>query len=254
MTWPDDFINKVICGDCLEVMKEIPDNSIDLVVTDPPYNASVRGGDLEGIFAKRRPGRDAGRREYGSWDYDYVPQKTVQQINRILSKNGQAYIFCSSHLLGEWLRVLPLYFDATMVIDWVKPDPVPSVRQRQWCSANEFIMWTRRGHYVFNYLEHGMMFSWQLYQAPKGNERVHPTQKPVKLIEKIIRVSSDKERIILDPFLGSGTTAVAAKRLGRKYIGIEINPDYCRIAEERLAQEELFVQEDKGEHYERYAN
>lgn len=222
-------------GDCLEVMRGMADASVDLVVIDPPYNISVEGGSLKGIFkGKKSAGQNAGLREFGEWDYGFDPFASCAEFNRIVSADGQVYVFCLSTLLGEWMGELRRYFVGAQVIDWIKPDPMPSIRQRQWCSANEFIVWAWRGKYTFNYLGHSQMYSWQMHQSPKTVDRCHPNQKPLPLIKKLITVSSNPGDTVLDCFAGSGTTIVACIQTARNGIGIESDPTYHAIAQRRL--------------------
>ena len=234
-------------GDCLEVLPTLETGSVDLIATDPPYNASVEDSNLVDILKDRRPGKNAGMREYGKWDYGFNPSGVVDELDRVVSSNGQAYVFCSTHLLAEWMFELRNRFDGIRTIVWTKPDPVPSVRQRHWCSADELIVWVWRGRYTFNYLGHNEMYSWQLYQSPKNGIRLHPTQKPIELLKKLVNVSTNAAQVVLDCYMGSGTTGVAAVKLGRKFIGIEIDAGYFEIAVKRiseaLAQPRLFPAE-----------
>ena len=235
-----DFGHGVIYeGDCLEVLPILSGQSIDLIVTDPPYNVSKQGGNLQNILnGKKHGGKNAGRRDFGEWDYHFNPQIYVKYFDSLLSNNGQSYIFGLTDVVELWLTVLKERFDGVKLMDWIKPDPVPQIRQRHWCSANEFFIWAWRGKYTFNYLGHRKMFTYQFYQAPKQQkERIHPTQKPLKLIEKLILVSSNPNETVLDCFLGSGTTAVAAYHTGRRWIGIEKEPKYFDLACQRIENE-----------------
>lgn len=227
---------ELILGDCLQIMKGMADKSVDLIVADPPYNVSVKGGNLENILStKKHAGKAAGRRDFGEWDYGYSPTETIAEMDRLLSACGQVYIFTLSELIGEWITGLKQSFEGVKIIDWIKPDPVPSVRQRHWCSANEFIVWAWRGKHTFNYLGHSQMYTWQMYQAPKTIERVHPNQKPVPLLKKLVTVSSNPGDIVLDPFCGSGSTGVACIKSGRNFVGIEKDEHYFEIGKKRLA-------------------
>ena len=119
---------------------------------------------------------------------------------------------------------------------------MPQVRKKNYLSSIELILWVARYAekcpFTFNFEGQNEMHNFLEYPICSGAERTaHPTQKPLALIGKLVRIHSNKGDVILDPFLGSGTTAVAAKKLGRNYIGIEINPDYVKIAEERLKRE-----------------
>lgn len=209
MIWPDDYINKVICGDCLEVMKGIPDGAVDLVVTDPPYGIGL---------------------DYGGYED---------------SLDGVRHI--SSTVIPELRRVARLVLvtpGVTSQYEYPKPD---------WCMAWHYKSYDSRCPYGFNQwqpiLVYGKDWTVPFGCRPDAIEHLecsqkngHPCPKPIGFMRKLINrfLHQNTPNIILDPFAGSGTTLVAAKQLGRKYIGIEINPDYCKIAEQRLAQEELF--------------
>ena len=225
MIYPDDFIDKVICGDCLEVMKDIPDNSVDLVLTDPPYNVSTsdihKGG---GKYLKQN---------FGDWDKDFKPQDFVNETERILSPNGQVYIFCSDGLIGEYCELFNSLFKFFKLLVIWRSNPCPQFRKRTFVQNQQYIVWTRRGNYTFNFLGQNEMHACFQYMF-NDEKTIHPNQKDIDVISKLLAISSSENDIILDPFLGSGTTAVACKQLNRHFIGIEINPDYCKIARERL--------------------
>lgn len=230
MIWPDDYINKIICGDCLEVMKGIPDGAVDLVVTDPPYNfttASAGSGKLN-------PWADLCNSSlwFSTW---------MKECLRSLRYVGAMWQFCN------W-RSLPTITKATFDIgtqiesllvwdkDWIGPGGPNGLRP-----SYELVSLIRNGG--FGLPNRGIpdikKSQWSS-RKPTG----HPAEKPIDLISWLIDISFwpnlTSSPIILDPFAGSGTTGVAAKQLGRKYILIEINPDYCKMAEDRLRQEELF--------------
>jgi len=217
LKFPDDFINKVTCGDCLEIMKQIPDHSIDLILTDPPYGLDIVGNDKTlGGDGACKPS-NFGRCE---WDVQKPTKETFKEMFRF-SKNQ--IIFGANH----FSNYLP------PKTGWVVWD-----KRKQSKMSNDFsdgeLIWTSfdRPLRIFRYLWSGM-----LQENMKHKEkRYHPTQKPLRLMEYLIENFSKEGDLVFDPFLGSGTTAVACKVLGRNFIGIEINSDYCKIAEKRLAQ------------------
>jgi len=206
MNWPEDYVNKIICGDCLEVMKGIPDGAVDLVLTDPPYGLDKRlsrGGGAH-RFAKFRTGY-VGK----SWD-ELISDASFAELFRVS---------LDQIIFGANYYTLP---PTRGIICWDKAQHLPT-----------FSRW----EYAWSSFDCPA----RLYEIRNGaDERCHPTQKPEELMRHLISDFSEKEAVILDPFAGSGTACVAAKQLGRKYIGIEISPDYCKIAEDRLRQEELF--------------
>jgi len=255
MVYPDDFINKIIQGDCLEIMKEIPDNSIDLVLTDPPYMISsslkIRRQRNPMKFAKKWKfkGKDINY-EFGDWDIfetmtDYLnfTEQWFKECIRVLRKGGHIVSFFDKHKLSylvHWAEELNV--KTRQCLFWIKSNPVPQARKVAFMSAVELSYWgtketTERKFATFNY-QLGQHPDYIIAPICSGKERhqfgFHPTQKPEKVIEWIMSYLSNKGDIILDPFVGSGTTAVVAKKLGRNYIGIELKPEYVKIAEARL--------------------
>jgi len=204
----------IACGDCLEVMKQIPDKSIDLILTDPPYGVKRdKGFGGFGGF-----GRPIARRQYNDcWDENRPNKIYFDEILRISKK---ALIFGGNYFAD----ILP---QSRHWIVWDKLNTMPTFGDCE-------LIWTnikRNSVKKITYQYNGLL--------GKEKERYHPTQKPVKLIKELIEKYSDENDLVLDPFIGSGTTAVACKDLGRKCIGIEISEEYVKIAIKRLSQEVL---------------
>lgn len=233
-----DFINKIICGDCLKIMREMPDACIDLVVTSPPYNLknSTGNGMKDG-----RGGKWAGATLMNGYSHhdDCMPhdkyvkwqRDCLTEMIRLLKEDGALFYNHKWRVQGGLLQD--------------RQDIVSGFPVRQ------IIIWRRKGGFNFNpgyflptYEVIYLIAKPKFLLAPKANahgdiwefmqdmNNPHPAAFPVPLIERVI--SSTHAQIILDPFMGSGTTAVAAKRLGRDYVGIELSPEYCHMAEERL--------------------
>ena len=198
----DDIVNKVHCANCLEFMKQIPDKSIDLIVTDPPYglNKKIHDG---GTWSTKAKFDDCLK-----WDY-LITNECWKEIFRIsvnqIIWGGNYYTFRPSRCWLVWRK--PLF-------------PTMSDAELAWTSFD-------KNTKVFDESRN-----------PEGYKE-HPTQKPLSLMKYCVNNYSNKNDLILDPFLGSGTTAVAAKELGRRFIGIEIEPKYVEIANRRLQQEYL---------------
>lgn len=196
MNYPSDFINKVICGDCLEVMKEIPNKSTDLIIIDPPYKQ-----DFTNYF---------------------------ELFRSKLRDNGQMLWFVQPTEMYQ----LPKPFQ---ILIWKEPYSPKPIR-RKYKEFLDVICWYPYGNYTFNKLLWNLMNS-VFEDVIIRDKRLHPHEKPEPLIEKLILIHTNPNDLVLDPFLGSGTTAIICEKLNRKFIGIEINPEYCKIAEERLRQE-----------------
>ena len=222
MNWPDDFVNKIICGDCLDVMKDIPDKSVDLVLTDPPYGIKAARKEAFGNGVKRHmtgivKGKMIPKRNYGdaAWDDEPVNQELLalaMQLGRFQIIFGGNYFALGParcYLVWDKLRGDTHYADAELA--WTNIDTTVRV----------------------------IRYKWNGFLVEKPEDRTHPTQKPLEVMKWSIERAPADCQTILDPFMGSGTTLRAAKDLGRKAIGIEIEEKYCEIAAKRLGQEVL---------------
>lgn len=254
--------NFIYSGDCIEIMqKEIEKNSIPLIFADPPYNLSGKSLNLEnnktgGAYYKVNE-------EWDTFNYpDYIDftRKWLTESHNILTPNGSLYISCTQHNIGEILFLAKeLGFKLNNIITWYKVNAMPNITKRTYTHSTEFVCWFVKGkNWVFNYekvkefnprktkegANKQMRDFLDFIELPivQGKERIrneenraaHPTQKPEKLLELIIRASSNENDIVLDPFFGTGTTGYVAKKLKRKWIGIEKNKDYINISKKRL--------------------
>lgn len=211
----NDLIGKVTQADCLDILRELPDKCVDLCLTDPPYGIPDK-------LIRLGKDRNAGNKFsllYQQKGWDKRPQgDSFKEIMRV-SKNQ---IVCGGNYFSQYLPV------SSEWIVWDKEcDGMTSVNPELiWTSFNKSIQIFRRGHG----LDKGFM-------VKDGFGGVHPTQKPVALMTWILERYSKPTDIVLDAYLGSGTTAVACERLGRRWIGIELDKDYCEIARKRIADE-----------------
>ena len=221
-------LNKIYCMDCMDGLKKLPDMSAHLLIADPPYGISRQlncKGQRLGTTAKLNF-------DFGEWD-----ELNMHWVGEALKKTkGWAIIFCAKKDIGKYWDILEKNkFIAIDALVWQKPDPVPLNGKSKFLNAWESaVIGKRNGSYWGGYCTHNII----KYQAPKGKNRIHPTQKPLGLIKELIKLTTKQNHTVLDPFMGSGTTAVACKLLGRKYIGFEINKDYCKSAEARLKNTE----------------
>jgi len=205
-------------GDCLEILSLIEDK-VDLVLTDPPYNAS------KSKIKHKQTGYKAINEK---WDIAF-DAKFIKYINA-----NQELIFCSHHSLSLYLNRTP-----KQILHWIKNNPMFSVSGKTYMYSVEYILWYVNGSpYIFNLPKQRKdCFFYNKIVGSDKRRTEHPTQKPIELIIDLINIHSNNNDLILDPFLGSGTTAVACEKLGRRWIGIEISEKYCEIAKQRIKAE-----------------
>ena len=252
--------NTMYTGDCTKILYEKIDiNSVELVFADPPYNLSGNG--------LKWKGNKTGGDWYminEEWDkmtsseYMQFTWKWIGGCHKVLKDNGSIYISCTYHNLAEVMIVLKqLEFKINNTIVWHKTNAVPNMTKRVFTHSTEFVVWAVKGKgWIFNYealkninpekQKNGstkqMRDVWTL-PLVQGKERlkgqngraVHPTQKPEEMLKRIIIASSNKGSTVLDPFLGTGTTACVAQQLGRNWIGIEKSKRYIEIAKRRIS-------------------
>lgn len=215
MRFPEDYINRVIHGDCLEVMRGMPDGCVDAVVTDPPYAVPT-------VIAQGR----AVHRNVGDLSIVETAMRVYfDEVSRIIRPEGRLFVCCDSTSYVVMFRTLYSRW-ATSLIVW---DKGRIGMGREFRKSHELVVYGwRPSTPVFS---DGKGRADVIRVDPVGDDRTHPAEKPVELIRQLCQIING---VIIDPFCGSGTTLVAAKMLGRRYIGIEIEKKYCDIAEERL--------------------
>lgn len=239
-------LNKIHNCDCLEGMKQIEDNSINLVFTDPPYNISklndCRDRSKFNLPVMRR--KSPLKYDFGEWDnmerneFLEFTRKWLKESCRVLKDGGAIISFFSKDDIS-FLKWVGTEYDirTRTIFSWHKTNPVPSFRKVNYLSACEFIWIGSKGKtkWTFNFMKQKEMHNfYETSNKSAYGETNHPTEKPVSLITHLLKIHSNDGDIILDPFMGSGTTAVACKQLNRNFIGFEISKEYCEIAEKRL--------------------
>ncbi len=219
--------HRLICGDSTlpDVVNECFNGEIPiLMVTDPPYNLASENS----MVAAGSNNKMAGKLKNSSWDKNFDMPEFLKCIQNLLPENISVYIFTSHHLAGiiwEWSKDWASHYSWCV---WKKSNPMPSLMKRHWTWDAELICYATRGKHIFNFPEEGHAHSTFEFSKVSSCD-LHPTMKPVELICHIISHSSNKNNIVLDPFLGSGTTLIAAEQLGRICYGIELSPSYCDI-------------------------
>ena len=256
--------NFIYSGDCIEILSsKINNGEIDLIFADPPYNLSKKKLDLKnnttgGAYYKVDEEWDI----FSKSDYAKFTFAWIHACKEALKANGSIYISCTQHNIGELIiAAKELDLELKNILTWYKVNAMPNITKRTFTHSTEFVLWFVKGkNWIFNYDEvkkfnphktkegkdKQMRDFLDFIEIPivQGKERLrgedgralHPTQKPLRLLELIIRASSHEGELVLDPFFGSGTTGVAAKLLKRKWIGIELNKTYINAAKKRLKE------------------
>lgn len=214
-------------GDCLEVMDKLIAEGIkvDAVITDPPYNIAKDNN----FHTMGRSGID-----FGEWDKGFDLFSYINKVYKILDKNGSFVVFNDWKNLGDISRYAEsLGFVTKDMIRLEKTNPMPRNRDRRYITDFECAIWFTmpKAKWVFNRQS-------DTYERPKYvgsiEKGLHPTQKNLGLMEWLLKIHSNENDLILDPFMGSGTTAIASINTNRKFIGIELDENYFKIAHERI--------------------
>jgi site-specific DNA-methyltransferase (adenine-specific) len=241
MSWKDKFPKEnryfetengiLYNGDCIEIMKTLPKEYIDFILTDPPYNISKENN--FSTMRNKRVGID-----FGDWDKNFDLFSWLEYGISLLNKNGSMFIFNSWRNIGEIAKFAEkIGMDTKDCFRWEKSNPIPRNRDRRYIADYEFGVWLvkKNAKWVFNRQNEKFERPKFISSVTSGKERTkHPTQKPISLMAHLLKIHSNENDLILDPFLGSGTTAVACEKLNRKWIGIELNEEYCEITKQRI--------------------
>jgi modification methylase len=244
---------RIVVGDCIGEMRKLEDASVDLVFADPPYNLQLEG-ELKRPNDSRVDGVDDSWDKFASFaDYDAFTRTWLGEARRVLKPDGALWVIGSYHNIfrvGASLQDLGFWILNDIV--WRKTNPMPNFRGRRFTNAHETLIWAARSadaRYTFHYEamkafndDLQMRSDW-LIPICSGPERIktqqggkaHPTQKPESLLSRILLATTRPGDVVLDPFLGSGTTAAVARKLGRSFIGIERDETYAEVARARLA-------------------
>ena len=243
--------NNILNGDCIKELKKIPDKTFDLIFADPPYNLQL-GKKL------KRPDNSKVNGVKDKWDqfinfdhYDNFCKEWLSECKRVLKDNGAIWVIGSYHnifRIGYHIQNAG-YWILNDVI-WKKNNPMPNFNGTRFTNAHETLIWAsknKNSKYTFNYQslkclndDLQMRSDWTLpicngsERIKKGGQKVHSTQKPESLLHRVLLASTNKDDLILDPFLGTGTTAVVAKKMCRNYFGIEKEKKYFKAAKKRL--------------------
>lgn len=247
-------IDQILKGDCVSVMQGLPDNSVDLIFADPPYNMQL-GGDL------KRPDNSHVDAVTDAWDqfeslavYDRFTQAWLREARRVLKPDGAIWVIGSYHNIfrvGAALQDNGFWIQNDII--WRKANPMPNFRGTRFTNAHETLIWATKSEkskatFHYEYLKEvndGVQMRSDDWFIPicsgderlrdEGDAKVHSTQKPQELLKRVILSTSRQGDVILDPFFGSGTTGAVARQLGRHFIGIEREDKYIKAATARIS-------------------
>jgi len=244
-------LNQILPGDCIEILNSFPENSVDLICADPPYNLQLRNELYRPNRTKVDAVKDGWDQFTGFAEYDEFTREWLSASQCVLKETGTIWVIGPYHNIyrvGAIMQDLGFWFLNDVV--WIKNNPMPNFRGVRFTNAHETMIWAQKkkgAKYTFNHQsmkklndDLQMRSDWNLPIA-NGKQRIksngtkaHSTQKPEALLYRIIMSSSNVGDVILDPFFGSGTTGAVAKKLGRNWIGIERDKKYIKVAQKRI--------------------
>ena len=214
-------------GDCLELMKNIPDGSVDLVLTDPPYGMAFKSNYRKEKYNEIKNDKSL------EW-----LEKYVGECFRILKRNTAAYFFCSWHNVDVFKQAIEKKFKIKNILIWEKNNTSMGDLKASYAPKYEMITFAHKGRKLLN----GFRYA-DIVKANRTGSKLHPTEKPVDLLELFIKNSSDEGAVVFDGFMGSGSTGVACVNTNRNFIGIEIDEGYFNIAKKRIEEAQNEIRE-----------
>lgn len=256
--------HRVACGDSANsdtIDQLMRGKRADLVLTDPPYNVVGDGSNYAANLLEdnrpRNPNARGSGAAYGElaadgWDSGFSFRDIMPNLDRAAAPDSSVYVFTSHFLIGEVLEEVGEFFRYTGLCIWSKPNPMPSLAKRHWTWSTELVVYGTRGAHTFNFPDSGHALNVWTFPSVAAERRagdagsLHPTQKPLPVIEHAMTHSSKRGQLVLDLFLGSGTTLIAAARLGRVCYGVEREPKYVDTIRRRWAEWARSVGEDPG--------
>jgi len=244
-------LNQILHGDCIEILKSLPENSVDLIFADPPYNLQLQNDLYRPNMTKVDAVNDGWDKFNGFADYDIFTREWLSASRCVLKETGTIWVIGSYHNIyrvGALMQDLGFWILNDIV--WTKNNPTPNFRGVRFTNAHETMIWAQKkkgAQYTFNHQsmkalndDLQMRSDWYLptvtgkKRLKVNGKKAHSTQKPEALLYRILMASSGPGDVVLDPFFGTGTTGAVAKKLGRKWIGIERDRKYIRVAQKRI--------------------
>ena len=230
-----------VCGaiytaDSFEKIFEVPDHSVDVILTDPPYNlGQYSTGNLKMRW------RSDFNNDIAPWDLQtFKPRDWVDEFKRVLKPSGNLFAFTSYNQLGDWHAAFDPEFDTFQFMVWHKTNPPPKLRKAGFLNSCELIVCAWNKGHRWNFGRQNAMHNFIEAPICMGRERLkdpkHPTQKPVRILEHLLRLGSKEGDLVFDPFMGVGSTGVAAFNLNRRFLGFDAEPRYVRAAGKRFKE------------------
>jgi DNA modification methylase len=223
-------------ADSFKKIREVPDHSIDAILTDPPYNlGKYSTGNIKMNW------RSDFNNDIANWDKEtFRPADWVGEFKRVLKPSGNIFAFTSYNMLGEWHSAFDPEFDTFQLVVWHKRNPAPKLRKAGFLNSCELIVCLWNKKHTWNFGKQNEMHNFIETPICMGHERLknpkHPTQKPVKVLERLLKIGSNEGDLIFDPFMGVGSTGVAALNLKRRFLGFEKEAQYVIASVPRLEQ------------------
>lgn len=221
-------------SDAREHIATLADGSVDLLLTDPPYNlAGYSTGNIKMSWRKDF------NNDVAEWDEQpFDPASWVEDVTRVLAPTGNLFAFTSYNLLGAWHAAFDPVFDTFQFMVWHKTNPPPKLRRAGFLNSCELIVCAWNKGHTWNFTRQRDMHNFIEAPICAGRERVrdpvHPTQKPLRVLRRLVDLASVPGDVVYDPFAGVGSTGVAALELGRRFTGVELDPGYAEVATTRL--------------------
>jgi DNA modification methylase len=226
---------ELFLGDSSQLIKEIKDQSIDMILTDPPYNLGTYStGNIKMSW------RSDFNNDIAAWDIPpFVPSTWVTEFLRVLKPTGNLFAFTSYNLLGQWHEAFDSAFDTFQFMCWHKTNPAPKLRRAGFLNSCELIICCWNKGHTWHFTKQSEMHNFIESPICMGHERLkdpkQPAQKPVRVLTRLLELATNAGDVVLDPFMGVGSTGVAAIQLGRQFIGMEIDPLYLQASQRRIA-------------------
>ena len=212
---------KIYQGDCLEVMQQMESESVDLIVTDPPYLINFRSNHRKVKYNEIKNDKMKNNKDLIS--------NYFKECNRVLKDDTAIYCFCSWHNIDFFKQEFEKYFKLKNIIIWQKNNTSMGDLKGSYAPKYEMVLFGHKGRRLLN----GFRYP-DILEAKRTGNKLHPTEKPVDLLEVFIKQSSNEGDIVFDGFMGSASTGVACLNTNRRFIGIELDEDYFNTSEERL--------------------